>query len=287
MRLAAVLLVLCVVSAKVIDVKPTQESRFFWGLAEYDDMTVKQGDTVHFKSANGFHDLALVSTRKHLDECILDDAEFVVPQDLESSKNGVLEKGDYLWTFKYEASEAGEFHFVCTVGEGSHCRIGQKFTLTVLDEEGDGDVQVLLRDTPYWTVAVGYEDLEVDLGDSLFLPSDNEGFHDLVLLNPETCPDYSCCTMGGLNMDEHVLEVLYDQDDYRNDPSYTWTPPEAGHYMVACSIYAGGHCQFGQKFSVTVHDNSCSDDKTCPDGKECECGSRRLLWGASKGCTCV
>eukprot|EP00951_Prasinocladus_malaysianus_P008662 scaffold62990_cov34-Prasinocladus_malaysianus.AAC.1 len=33
---------------------------------------------------------------------------------------------------------------------------------------------------------------------------------------------------------------------------YIWTPNAAGYYEVACSVYDGGHCAYGQAFPVYV-----------------------------------
>lgn len=231
----------------------TNGSAFYWGLAPYADMKVNKGDRVQFYSYSGFHDVALVPTAKELKKCDMTRKQILAAAGTEAL-NGTLVNGAYDITYTYNANYPGVYYFTCSVDDGGHCRAGQKFALTVLPTPSPLSVlhKVVIADEPFWTVAVKYDDLEIELGDTVSFPSDGEGYHNVAIVNPNTCPGYACCPDMGFNESRDLLQELYREEDYQKTPSYTWKPSSAGSYMVACTVHGGLHCQYGQTINIIV-----------------------------------
>jgi len=115
-----------------------------WGVAFYDDMTVNIGDTVVFQTGAGFHDIASVSDMSAYSSCSTSNKVLHAAWDYSSGNvssacasstvccpgNSCGKAGMYA-TYTYTATTAGDVYFICAVGAGSHCRLGQKFKLTV------------------------------------------------------------------------------------------------------------------------------------------------------------
>jgi len=131
--------------ATVHSVKPMPNSGF-WGQGPYGALTVDIGDTVLFRTGGGFHDVATVPSTADFDNC--DMTSMVVVADwpymqmtptaacnsssacCSGSTCGVA--SPYV-TYTFTAKMAGDTYFVCSYGNGGHCKTGQKFRVTVRD----------------------------------------------------------------------------------------------------------------------------------------------------------
>jgi len=131
---------------KVHGVKPALPLHY-WGVAFYDDMSINVGDTVLFKTGAGFHDISTVPDATAYSSCTTANkvvhAEWAYSATGEKKISTICEtsadccagtscgvEGGYV-TYTYTATTAGDVHFICSVGDGSHCNQGQKFKLTV------------------------------------------------------------------------------------------------------------------------------------------------------------
>jgi plastocyanin len=253
-------------AAVVHDVKPIRDTQNIWGLMPYPDLEVTSGTKVIFRVPQGFHDVALVSTRVEMDDCDVSKANIItrpdgsLQPDFEAEGNNVTTEGNF-YIFTWTTSAPGTYYFVCTIGSGKHCLAGQKFEIVVVEGNSDETVTVMGTETPFWTVAVGYPDMTISLGDSLRFVSDNQGYHDVVLLS-DTCgasTNYDCC--AGNTISNNTEAVLYSTEDFSNTSTeFLWTPEETGTHDVVCSV--GSHCQFGQHFTVTVESADSGAAKT-------------------------
>mmetsp|Transcript_46465 Transcript_46465/g.86332 ORF Transcript_46465/g.86332 Transcript_46465/m.86332 type:complete len:284 (-) Transcript_46465:44-895(-) len=239
------------------DVIPIRDTQHYWGLHPHDDITIGKGGRVHFRTAVGFHDIATVSSKEELDACNVSNPTIWVDTsgDLQVPGAGDITKEGPFYEFTYSADTPGVYYIVCTVSDGSHCKTGQKITLTVTDDmaEDDTPVKVMGSAVPFWTVGVGYSPMTIDLGDSLRFVSDDQGYHDVALLDASKCgafDGYSCCNPP--NISHAMGEVLYNESDFIAKQEYIWTPDATGSYEVVCSVWGGVHCQFGQRFNLTV-----------------------------------
>merc|ERR1712232_965968 len=125
--------------------------------------------------------------------------------------------------------EAGVRWFACRIGR--HCQFGQKFKVTVHEVSTRGaDIEI----SP-WSVRK-YDDIQANVGDVLIL-------------------DYS----RGHNVEEYFSQDAYDACSADSSLIQGAGPAsvlldKSGVRWFACRI--GRHCQFGQKFKVTVHEVS-------------------------------
>jgi len=126
-------------------VKPMANSKW-WGTGPYDALEVNLGDTVLFRTGAGFHDVATVPTKAGFDACSMTGKTVVgdwtygtiaVSSTCKSASDccvgatcGV--SGNYV-TYAFNASAAGDTYFVCSIGNGGHCKTGQKLHVKVLD----------------------------------------------------------------------------------------------------------------------------------------------------------
>lgn len=131
--------------AIVHPVKPRPNSGF-WGQGPFKTLTVDIGDSVLFRTGGGFHDVATLPTAADFDNCDMN-AKVVVADwpymkttptaacnsssvCCSSSTCGV--SGSYV-TYTFTAKVAGDTYFVCSYGNGGHCKTGQRIRVTVRD----------------------------------------------------------------------------------------------------------------------------------------------------------
>lgn len=240
-------------AATVHDVMPIRDTQNYWGLMPHDDITVKVGTNVTFRTAKGFHDIAVLPTVEAYDACDVETAtQWTNVDGVAQVENGsTVEDGSGMYHFTYHATTPGTYYVTCTVGGGIHCKTGQKLTLIV--EEAleptlpAESVNVMGQAIPFWTVGVGYAPVTMPLGDSLSFVSDTEGMHDVGLISDDACgaPAYACCGDTPIPFTE-----LYSRNDYKSKDTFVWTPVAEGIYEVICSV--SGHCQYGQRINVNV-----------------------------------
>jgi plastocyanin len=118
--------------------KPRADSKW-WGTGPYDELEVNVGDTVLFQTGAGFHDVATLPTRAGFDDCNMAGMTVVADwtygtQDPSTSCKSAKDcctgsscaaSGNYV-TYVFNATSAGETHFVCSIGNGGHCKTGQR-----------------------------------------------------------------------------------------------------------------------------------------------------------------
>jgi hypothetical protein len=127
----------------VHDVKPIANSGF-WGQGPYEAITVDIGDSVLFRTGAGFHDVATVPSAADFDSCDMKDKAVVAEWTyMTTSPNPACNSSSVCcsgsacgatgqWvTYTFTASVAGDTYFVCSYGNGDHCKTGQKLRLTV------------------------------------------------------------------------------------------------------------------------------------------------------------
>jgi len=129
--------------ATVRDVKPLPGSGY-WGQGPYNALQVDIGDSVLFRTGAGFHDVATVPSVADFDSCDMTGMAVVADWPYmqttptaacnssstccSGSTCGV--SGQYV-TYTFTATVAGDTYFVCSYGNGGHCKTGQKFKVTV------------------------------------------------------------------------------------------------------------------------------------------------------------
>ena len=76
-----------------------------WGLHPHDNVTVGQGGKVVFRTAVGYHDIAVVPTSEEYDACDVSNAETWVNPTGEVMVNGAgeVEKSEFFYEFTYNA----------------------------------------------------------------------------------------------------------------------------------------------------------------------------------------
>jgi len=129
--------------AIVHDVKPMANSGF-WGQGPYDALTIDIGDSVLFRTGAGFHDVATLSNAVDFGSCDMKDKAVVAEWTyMTTSPNPACASSSVCcsgstcgtsgqWvTYTFTASVAGDTYFVCSYGNGNHCKTGQKLRVTV------------------------------------------------------------------------------------------------------------------------------------------------------------
>lgn len=125
--------------------KPVANSEW-WGTGPYDELEVNLGDTVLFQTGAGFHDVATVPTKTGFDDCdmsgktVLADWTYGTTDPSTTCKSSkeccmgstCATSGNYV-TYVFKAGGVGETYFVCSIGNGDHCKTGQKLHVKVKD----------------------------------------------------------------------------------------------------------------------------------------------------------
>lgn len=125
--------------------KPMANSNW-WGTGPYDTLEVNIGDTVLFQTAAGFHDVAIVPTNADFEACDMPRKTLVADWTYGTTDTSTACKssedcckgstcslsGNYV-TYAFKANTVGETYFVCSIGNGGHCKTGQKLHVKVKD----------------------------------------------------------------------------------------------------------------------------------------------------------
>mmetsp|Transcript_20737 Transcript_20737/g.41776 ORF Transcript_20737/g.41776 Transcript_20737/m.41776 type:complete len:353 (-) Transcript_20737:207-1265(-) len=244
-------------------VVPREDSLHYWGMNPHDDIVAKVGDTIHFKTAQGFHDIGLVPTSAEYSSCDMTNFDMWVNTAgaIQADKPGTVTVANGMYEYEFTLTEdhIGTWYFVCSVALGGHCRAGQKMLLTVTAGTPAAEpLKVMGSHVPFWTVGLMYDDMTITLGDSVSFTSDMEGYHDVAVLVDAECPEAECCAAGAMETADRT--VAYSTEDFKTGATFVWTPTAAGTYHVVCSVGSGSHCAFGQNFKVMVEAAAEDDD---------------------------
>ena len=131
--------------AIVQPVKPRPNSGY-WGQGPFNALTVDIGDSVLFRTGAGFHDVATVPTVADFDNCDMNSKVVVAdwpymgttPTAACNSSSVCCPSltcglSDTYVTYTFTAKVPGDTYFVCSYGNGDHCKTGQRFRVTVHD----------------------------------------------------------------------------------------------------------------------------------------------------------
>jgi len=153
-------------SGTVHDVKQAPNSQFWGSSALYDALTVTIGDSVLFRTGAGFHDVVTVPTQAALNSCDMSKTTLLADWDYSSGATSSAcnsssaccagsscgKSGMYV-IYTFTATAAGNTYFSCSIGAGSHCQTGQKFTLTVnTPEDGTANSASRFHVYQFWVV---------------------------------------------------------------------------------------------------------------------------------------
>eukprot|EP01004_Peranema_trichophorum_P004935 NODE_3822_length_1279_cov_46.160900_g3347_i0.p1 GENE.NODE_3822_length_1279_cov_46.160900_g3347_i0~~NODE_3822_length_1279_cov_46.160900_g3347_i0.p1 ORF type:complete len:401 (-),score=41.34 NODE_3822_length_1279_cov_46.160900_g3347_i0:77-1237(-) len=214
-----------------IDVAPTNVRT--WTGVPYADINAKVGDVIVFVFRPVVHNVARFKNKTVYDQCtVLDNSTFEVLSQPPSSATP--------YTYNFTVDREGDHYIACTFA--NHCEIGMKVTIHANGTAVVPVRRVLNYQGPYWTV-FGYPNMTIQQGDTLRFLS--VYIHNLVIY--KNAADYISC-----NTDNTTFQEILDWDGTAKTVAKEYKFDVPGVYYLACTEENGVHCNFGQKFVLTV-----------------------------------